>query len=151
MPLWSCITAQRVRSHGIHFSELTLGSRADIVRLGYSTSGKRLRARDKRSRLSILPGFPRSLYRYVELLEDCHWLCDQDSFDDCEDLRSDTDPELFDVAHLPPSALAAIEGDSFWCLSKLLDGIQDNYISQQPGIQRLVKRMSELVKRIDGM
>lgn len=62
----------------------------------------------------------------------------------------DTDPELFDVAHLPPTALAAIEADSFWCLSKLLDGIQDNYISQQPGIQRLVKRMSELVKRIDG-
>lgn len=65
-------------------------------------------------------------------------------------LTADTDPELFDVAHLPPAALAAIEADSFWCLSKLLDGIQDNYISQQPGIQRLVKRMSELVKRIDG-
>ncbi|ORY25082.1 rab-GTPase-TBC domain-domain-containing protein [Naematelia encephala] len=62
----------------------------------------------------------------------------------------DTDPELFDVAHLPSSALAAIEADSFWCLSKLLDGIQDNYISHQPGIQRLVKRMSELVKRIDA-
>ena len=63
---------------------------------------------------------------------------------------ADTDPESFDVAHLPPSALAAIEADTFWCLSKLLDGIQDNYISQQPGIQRLVKRMGELVKRIDG-
>lgn len=63
----------------------------------------------------------------------------------------DGDPELFDVAHLPVDALAAIEADTFWCLSKLLDGIQDNYISQQPGIQRLVKRMSELVKRIDGM
>jgi len=62
----------------------------------------------------------------------------------------DTDPEVFDVAHLPCPALAAIEADSFWCLSKLLDGIQDNYISQQPGIQRLVKRMGDLVKRIDG-
>lgn len=62
----------------------------------------------------------------------------------------DTDPELFDVTHLPPSVLAAIEADTFWCLSKLLDGIQDNYISHQPGIQRLVKRMGELVKRIDG-
>jgi hypothetical protein len=65
-------------------------------------------------------------------------------------LMIETDPELFDVAHLPAPALAAIEADTFWCLSKLLDGIQDNYISQQPGIQRLVKRMSELVKRIDG-
>ncbi|WVR03599.1 hypothetical protein IAU60_000591 [Kwoniella sp. DSM 27419] len=62
----------------------------------------------------------------------------------------DTDPELFDVAHLEPHVLSAIEADTFWCLTKLLDGIQDNYISQQPGIQRLVKRMSELVKRIDA-
>ncbi|KAK4685873.1 TBC1 domain family member 2, partial [Tremellales sp. Uapishka_1] len=62
----------------------------------------------------------------------------------------DIDPELFDVVHLDPSILAAVEADSFWCLSKLLDGIQDNYISQQPGIQRLVKRMGELVKRIDA-
>lgn len=53
------------------------------------------------------------------------------------------------MGDLDPAVLAAIEADSFWCLSKLLDGIQDNYISQQPGIQRLVKRMSELVKRID--
>lgn len=62
----------------------------------------------------------------------------------------DTEPELFDTAHLPDGVLAAIEADSFWCLSKLLDGIQDNYISHQPGIHRLVTRMGELVKRIDG-
>ena len=42
-----------------------------------------------------------------------------------------------------------MEADSFWCLSRLLDGIQDNYISAQPGIQRSVKRMAELVSRID--
>ncbi|WVW81810.1 hypothetical protein I302_103807 [Kwoniella bestiolae CBS 10118] len=62
----------------------------------------------------------------------------------------DTDPELFDIAHLPPHVLQAIEADTFWCLTKLLDGIQDHYISQQPGIQRLVKRMGDLVKRIDA-
>ncbi|KAJ9098610.1 hypothetical protein QFC21_004257 [Naganishia friedmannii] len=59
------------------------------------------------------------------------------------------DPELFDVTHLPGAVLAAIEADCFWCLSKLLDGIQDNYITAQPGIHRLVRRMAELVKRID--
>ncbi|WRT63831.1 uncharacterized protein IL334_000756 [Kwoniella shivajii] len=62
----------------------------------------------------------------------------------------DTDPELFDIAHLPENVLQAIEADTFWCLTKLLDGIQDHYISQQPGIQRLVKRMGDLVKRIDA-
>ena len=54
------------------------------------------------------------------------------------------------MVHLPEPALSAIEADTFWCLSKLLDGIQDNYISHQPGIQRLVQRMRDLVKRIDG-
>ncbi|CAE6480831.1 unnamed protein product [Rhizoctonia solani] len=62
----------------------------------------------------------------------------------------DADPESYDPGCLPPHILNAIEADTFWCLSRLLDGIQDNYIAQQPGIHRSVKRMAELVKRIDG-
>ncbi|RXW21289.1 hypothetical protein EST38_g4575 [Candolleomyces aberdarensis] len=61
----------------------------------------------------------------------------------------DEDPEVFDPALLPKPVVDAIEADSFWCLSRLLDGIQDNYISAQPGIHRSVKRMQELVARID--
>ena len=57
--------------------------------------------------------------------------------------------EHFDPALLPPNILQAIEADTFWCLSRLLDGIQDNYIFAQPGIHRSVRRMSELVARID--
>lgn len=63
---------------------------------------------------------------------------------------SESDPENFDPAHLPASVINAVEADSFWCLSRLLDGIQDNYINQQPGIHRSVKRMQDLVGRIDG-
>lgn len=62
----------------------------------------------------------------------------------------DSDPENFDPSVLPKDTLDAIEADSFWCLSRLLDGIQDNYIFAQPGIVRSVKRMAELVARIDG-
>ncbi|KAG2099109.1 rab-GTPase-TBC domain-containing protein [Suillus cothurnatus] len=62
----------------------------------------------------------------------------------------DSDPEEFDTSLLPTAILSAVEADSFWCLSRLLDGIQDNYISAQPGIQRSVKRMAELVARIDA-
>ena len=54
-----------------------------------------------------------------------------------------------DPGQLPKPVLDAVEADSFWCLSRLLDGIQDNYISAQPGIHRSVKRMQELVARID--
>ncbi|KAI5123683.1 hypothetical protein M0805_001711 [Coniferiporia weirii] len=61
-----------------------------------------------------------------------------------------SDPEDFDPTRLPPGVLSAVEADSFWCLTRLLDGIQDNYIFAQPGIQRSVKRMAELVARIDA-
>ncbi|KAI0331001.1 RabGAP/TBC [Cubamyces sp. BRFM 1775] len=63
---------------------------------------------------------------------------------------TDTDPEDFDTALLPDSVRTAVEADTFWCLSRLLDGIQDNYIAGQPGIHRSVKRMAELVARIDA-
>lgn len=43
-----------------------------------------------------------------------------------------------------------IEADSYWCMSKLLDGIQDNYTFAQPGIQIKVAALKELTLRIDG-
>ncbi|CAN0048782.1 unnamed protein product [Lampetra fluviatilis] len=57
--------------------------------------------------------------------------------------------ENFDVASLPEETLRNIEADSFWCMSKLLDGIQDNYTFAQPGIQQKVNALRELVRRID--
>lgn len=44
-----------------------------------------------------------------------------------------------------------VEADTFWCLSKLLDGIQDHYTFAQPGIQRMIFKLRELMFRIDGM
>lgn len=64
--------------------------------------------------------------------------------------KTDSDAEDFDTTIPPDSIRAAVEADTFWCLSRLLDGIQDNYIAGQPGIHRSVKRMAELVARIDG-
>ncbi|CAG5986462.1 unnamed protein product [Menidia menidia] len=59
------------------------------------------------------------------------------------------DVENFEVAALPLETQRNIEADSFWCMSKLLDGIQDNYTFAQPGIQNKVKALEELVSRID--
>lgn len=39
-----------------------------------------------------------------------------------------------DVATLEPKVLMDVEADSYWCLSKLLDNIQDHYTFSQPGI-----------------
>lgn len=63
-----------------------------------------------------------------------------------------TDPDVefgMDPGQLPRAVLDAVEADSFWCLTKLLDGIQDNYIHAQPGIQRQVSALRDLTSRID--
>ncbi|TPX26136.1 GTPase-activating protein [Coccidioides immitis] len=58
--------------------------------------------------------------------------------------------EGMDPGQLPKQVLNAVEADSFWCLTKLLDGIQDNYIYAQPGIHRQVNALHDLTRRIDA-
>ena len=60
------------------------------------------------------------------------------------DIESGMDP-----GQLPRLVLDSVEADSFWCLTKLLDGIQDNYIFAQPGIVRQVGALRDLTTRID--
>ena len=54
------------------------------------------------------------------------------------------------VLQLEEDSLLSLEADCYWCLSKLLDGIQDNYTFAQPGIQRAIFRMREIVERVDA-
>jgi len=54
------------------------------------------------------------------------------------------------LADVTESSRQQLEADCFWCFSKLLDGIQDNYTFAQPGIQRRISSLKELVSRIDG-
>lgn len=61
------------------------------------------------------------------------------------------DIENYDLASLKKEQRDIIEADSFWCLSKFLDGIQDNYIFAQLGIQHKVNQLKELIQRIDGI
>lgn len=49
-----------------------------------------------------------------------------------------------------PQQLEAAEADAFWCLSKLLDSIQDNYTFNQAGIYRQISRLREIITRTDS-
>ena len=51
--------------------------------------------------------------------------------------------------HLSEERLDELEADVYWCLTNLLANIQDHYTSDQPGVQRMVARLEELVSRID--
>ena len=58
--------------------------------------------------------------------------------------------DSWSVSDLSTDQISTVEADCYWCLSKLLDGMQDHYTFAQPGIQRLVFKLKELVRRIDG-
>ncbi|KAG8187702.1 hypothetical protein JTE90_000168 [Oedothorax gibbosus] len=62
----------------------------------------------------------------------------------------DADVESYDVSQLSADSLQQVEADSYWCMAKLLDGIQDNYTFAQPGIQKKVHILKELIQRIDA-
>lgn len=55
-----------------------------------------------------------------------------------------------DVASLDEKILMDVEGDAYWCLTKLLDNIQDHYTFSQPGLQRMMLRLEDLVHRLDA-
>jgi hypothetical protein len=51
--------------------------------------------------------------------------------------------------HVSDERLDDVEADVYGCLTNLLAGIQDHYTADQPGVQRMVMRVEELVRRID--
>lgn len=44
-----------------------------------------------------------------------------------------------------------VEADCYWCLCKLIHGIQDQYTYAQPGIQRAVFKIHELIGWVPRM
>ena len=56
----------------------------------------------------------------------------------------------YDSTQISEELIARVEADTYWCFSKLLDGIQDNYTFSQPGIQRMIYKLRELIFRVDG-
>lgn len=62
-------------------------------------------------------------------------------------LSSKIDINEFDPQCLPKELLNVIEADTYWCLTKVLDTIQDNFIHEQPGIIRQINELKNLIKR----
>lgn len=78
---------------------------------------------------------------------------DQDSESgECYPPRNVKSKEQFmiDFSELPEEERLAVEADCYWCVTKFIDCIQDNYTFAQPGIQRMVSNLEEIVGRIDA-
>lgn len=60
------------------------------------------------------------------------------------------DTSMIDPDLIPNVIFDTVEADTYWCLTRLLDTIQDNYIHAQPGIIRQVEELKDLTNRIDS-
>lgn len=75
-----------------------------------------------------------------------------EELDDCLPKRSRKRKEKFliEFTDITPEEQLAVEADVYWCASKFIDCIQDNFTVSQPGILRMVSNLEELVGRIDA-
>jgi hypothetical protein len=63
-----------------------------------------------------------------------------------------TDIEIQNIEFdkIPAESLRQLEADCYWCMNKLLERIQENYVFLQPGIQKKIQSLEDLIKRIDS-
>lgn len=74
--------------------------------------------------------------------------------EDSSKLLNDTNLPNLNLHNLDPNyisdkILSIIEADTYWCLSRLLETITDNYIHEQPGILKQVNDLKNLISKID--
>eukprot|EP00834_Sanchytrium_tribonematis_P005414 NODE_325_length_9674_cov_0.932846.p6 type:complete len:215 gc:universal NODE_325_length_9674_cov_0.932846:4971-5615(+) len=55
----------------------------------------------------------------------------------------------YDPADLTESQMDDLESLCYWCLTKLIERIQDHYTYSQPGIQKQILLLKELIKRVE--
>jgi hypothetical protein len=60
------------------------------------------------------------------------------------------DLDSYVLEDISEEALLHVEADTFWSLCKIFEGIQENYTFAQPGIQKMLFALEELIRRIDG-
>ena len=71
----------------------------------------------------------------------------QSKGEDLDDEIGDVNPTHLQEINLQFTRdLEKIEADTFWCLSKIIDDIQDNYTELQPGVHKIINKMKALVQ-----
>lgn len=54
-----------------------------------------------------------------------------------------------EVTFVDEKTLCEIESDCFWCFSKLLDGLQDLFTKDQPGLYKMLEKLQNIIDRVD--
>ena len=62
---------------------------------------------------------------------------------------SEQDVFRLDVGKIDKNILNNVEADAYWCFTKLLDNIHDHFMFSQPGLQRMILLLDDLIHRLD--
>ncbi|EAY04116.1 TBC domain containing protein [Trichomonas vaginalis G3] len=57
--------------------------------------------------------------------------------------------KLENIDDISEEALKEIEADCFWCFSKLLDGLQDLYTKDQPGLYKILDNIQLVIDKVN--
>lgn len=55
--------------------------------------------------------------------------------------------ELLDIDQISSERIFEIEAEIYWCLTRILDTLQENYVSEQPGIHKLIVHLQDIIRR----
>ena len=69
--------------------------------------------------------------------------------DDLEDPTRDALLLRGDASYLSEDIMKQIAADSYFCLEKILEEIQDHYVELQPGLQKASETVHNLLRRVD--
>lgn len=67
----------------------------------------------------------------------------------CQDKDIDDIVQMKHCDFLDEESLKIIEADCFWCFSKLMDGLQDLFTKDQPGLYKMLISLSSVIQRVD--
>jgi hypothetical protein len=56
---------------------------------------------------------------------------------------------LSEIDSITDDVLMEIEADCFWCFGKLLDGIQDVFTKDQPGLYRMMDALEQVIQKVE--
>ena len=53
------------------------------------------------------------------------------------------------IGKISEKELLSVEADSYWCLDYLVEGLQLNYTDGQPGIQKMIEQLEEVIEKVN--
>jgi hypothetical protein len=61
----------------------------------------------------------------------------------------DFSEEFMNLMGIDSVIIFEIEADIYWCFSKMMDKVQSNYTNNQPGLQKMMSKLEEIIKLLD--